>query len=128
VKLIKEEVEVAKVKIHAANFPYIEVSAEGSCIFIKTGVFQFTGETIHASKFTTIEAASEDSVKKVGGAIGWGVVGGVLAGPIGLIAGAILGGNKKDVTFVAEIEDGRKFMATTDSKTFIKLQAAAMKF
>ncbi len=119
---------MSKVKVHAANFPYLEISAMGGCVFIKTGVFQLSGETVHASRFLTIETASEDSVKKVGGAIGWGVVGGVLAGPVGILAGALLGGNKKEVTFVVEIDDGRKFMGTTDSKTFIGLQGAAMKF
>lgn len=119
---------MSKIKVHAANFPYIEINATGGCVFVKTGAFQITGETIHASKFITIESASEESVKKVGGAIGWGVVGGVIAGPVGMLAGAILGGNKKEVTFVAEIEDGRKFMGTTDNKTFLGLQGAAMKF
>lgn len=119
---------MAKIKVHASNFSCIEMMASGGTIFIKDGMFQLTGEAVHASKFVTLEAASEDSVKKVGGAIGWGVVGGAIAGPLGLIAGALLGGNKKDVTFVAEIDDGRKFMGTIDSKSFIKLQAAAMKF
>lgn len=119
---------MAKIKVHAANFPYLEINATGGCLFVKTGAFQLTGETIHGSRLVTIESASEDSVKKVGGAIGWGVVGGVLAGPVGLLAGALLGGNKKEVTFVAELDDGRKFMGTTDHKTFIGLQGAAMKF
>lgn len=119
---------MAKIKVHAANFQYLEVNASGSCIFIKTGPFQLNGETIGPLDVKTLDIASEDSVKKVGGSIGWGVVGGALAGPVGLLAGVILGGNKKDVTFVAELYDGRKFMGTVDSKTFTKLQAAAMKY
>ncbi|WP_286863278.1 MULTISPECIES: hypothetical protein [Pantoea] len=47
-------------------------------------------------------------------------------GPLGLIAGAMLGGNRKDVTFIAELSEGRKFMATTDSKTYTELQAKSM--
>jgi len=119
---------MAKIKVHAANFPYLEINATGGCLFIKTGLLQMLGETIHGSRLVTIEVASEDSVKKVGNAVGWSVVGGVIAGPLGILAGAILGGNKKEVTFVAEIDDGRKLMGTTDNKTFISLQGAAMKF
>jgi hypothetical protein len=85
---------MAKIKVHAANFPYLEINATGSCIFIKTGAFQLTGETIHGSRLVTIESASEDSVKKVGGAIGWGSSE-AFSLPVGLLAGALLGGNKK---------------------------------
>lgn len=45
-------------------------------------------------------------------------------GQVGLLAGLILGGNKKEVTFVAKFKDGRKMLATTDSKSFTKMQAA----
>jgi len=41
-----------------------------------------------------------------------------------LLAGLLLGGNKKEITFVAKFKDGRKLLATTDSGTFTKLQAA----
>jgi len=46
-------------------------------------------------------------------------------GPMGLLAGLMLGGRKKEVTFVARFKDERKLLATTDRKTFIALQAAA---
>ncbi|MGH1595477.1 hypothetical protein ACRBEJ_15935 [Yersinia proxima] len=119
---------MAKVTVHAANFPYTEISISWGSIFIKTGAFQLSGECILGNKVATLDIATEDSVKKVGGTIGWGVIGGVLAGPVGILAGALLGGNKKEITFVAELDDGRKFMATTDSKSFTSLKAASMKF
>jgi hypothetical protein len=118
---------MAKIKVHAANFPYLEINATGSCIFIKTGAFQLTGETIHGSRLVTIESASEDSVKKVGGAIGWGSSEAFsLLGRV--VSRGIAWRKQKEVTFVAEVDDGRKFMGTTDHKTFIGLQGAAMKF
>lgn len=119
---------MAKIKVHTASFPYVEITSSGSCLFIKTSAFQFTGETVHASEIKTLEVATEESVKKVGGTLGWGVAGGIIAGPVGLLAGALLGGKGKDVTFVAELEDGRKFMGTVDSKSFTKLQAGSLKF
>jgi len=37
----------------------------------------------------------------------------------------LAGGNKKQVTFIAEFKDGRQILASTDGKTFTKIQAAA---
>ncbi len=80
-------------------------------------------EGIHASELLELEAASEESVKRLGGTIGWGVVGATLLGPVGLLAGLLAGGRGKDVTFVAKFKDGRKLLATTDGKTFNKMRA-----
>ncbi len=63
-------------------------------------------------------------VKKLAGTAGWGVVGLVALGPLGAIGGMLLGGNKKEVSFTAELDDGRRFMAVTDSKTWRKSAAA----
>jgi len=54
------------------------------------------------------------------------VVGALALGPVGLLAGVILGGNKKEVTFVARLKDGRKFLATVDSKTYAKILGSTM--
>lgn len=70
--------------------------------------------------------ASEEAIKSVGGTIGWGIAGGVALGPVGLLAGLVLGGKRKEVTFIAKFKDGRKVIATTDSKTWVQIQAAAI--
>lgn len=82
-------------------------------------------ETVPMSEMQTMEIATEESVKRAGGTIGWGAVGAAALGPVGLLAGLLLGGRGKDVVFVARLKDGRKFLARTDSKTFAKIQAAA---
>lgn len=82
-------------------------------------------EAIPITELDAVEIASEESIKKVGGTVGWGVVGATLLGPAGLLAGLLLGGRKTEVTFVARLNDGRKFMATSDTKTFKALSAAA---
>ncbi len=84
-------------------------------------------ELIKPKQFTEIEIANEESVKKLSGTIGWGAVGSVLLGPVGMLAGLLLGGKSKEVTFVGVLKDGRKLLATTDSKTFGVLQAAVFK-
>ena len=73
----------------------------------------------------SVEIAAQHNTVKFGGAVGWGAAGAVLAGPLGLVAGALLGGRGKKVVFVATFKDGRKLLAQTDSKTFAELKAAA---
>jgi len=88
---------------------------------------KFFGETISLNQVETVEVASEESVKRIGGTVGWGVAGGILLGPVGLLAGLLAGGRGKDVTFVCKLKDGRKFMATAPSKVFTALSAALFK-
>jgi hypothetical protein len=115
---------VAKVTVHAGDW------ASGSEHSFMFGSFSlrrhgaWMEETVPAANLTRLEVAREDNVKRIGGAAGWGTVGALTLGPVGLFAGLIVGGNKKDVTFVAEFDDGRRMLATTDSKAFTKMQAA----
>ena len=115
---------MAKVKVHAGDF----LKGDGQDVLgsfsLRTKQHSWAGESIPFSKLSEVELATEDSVKRIGGTIGWGAAGALALGPVGLLAGLLLGGKGKDVTFVAKFKDGRKLLATTDSKTFTKLQAA----
>jgi hypothetical protein len=116
---------MATIKIHAGDFPACSAKATFGAMVLpwKPG----DGWTSEAVKFTEIESlekASEESVKKLGGTVGWGLVGATLLGPVGLLAGLLAGGRKNEVTFVCQFKDGRKMLATTDAKTFTKMQAA----
>lgn len=82
-------------------------------------------ECVPMRELVSVEVASEESVKRVGGTVGWGIAGGALFGPVGLLAGLIAGGRATEVTFVAELSDGRKFLATADTATFRRFQASA---
>ena len=91
-----------------------------------TKAHRYKGETYDLkTDLQTVEQINEDNIKKMSGAAGWGLAGAALLGPLGLIGGLVLGGNKKEVAFVAHFQDGRKFMATTDGKTYNKLAALA---
>ncbi len=79
---------------------------------------------IPASHLQTFEIATEENVKRAAGTAGWAAIGLVALGPIGLLAGLILGGKGKDVTFIAEFRDGRKLLATVDSRTYTEILAA----
>jgi hypothetical protein len=58
-----------------------------------------------------IELVTEESKKNFIGTAGWGLVGAAALGPIGLIAGALAGGNKKEICFACHLKNGYKFMA-----------------
>jgi len=116
---------VAKVTVHAGDFLKGAGQFSLGSLTLKTEEHAWVGETIPVSELQTVEIATEETVKKLGGTIGWGAVGGLLLGPAGLLAGLLLGGRKKEITFVAQFKDGRRLLATTDSATFIKLKGAA---
>ncbi len=117
---------MSKIKVLSSTFPCLQITASGSCIFIKTKWWQQLGEAVHAGTFKSLEAVSEEGVKRAGGTIGWGAVGGAVAGPLGAVAGLALGGRSNDTTFTAVLKNGDKFIGIVDTKTFNKLKAATL--
>ena len=83
---------------------------------------KFIRETIPISELAKVEQATEEAVVSIGGAAGWGLAGGVLLGPVGLLAGLLLGGRGKDSTFICMFKDGRKFLGTASTSVFNDLQ------
>ncbi len=85
---------------------------------------KFFRERIPVSEIDSLEVADEENVKRLGGTVGWGVVGAVALGPVGLLAGLLAGGRGKDVTFVCLLRDGRRFMATAPAKVYREISAS----
>jgi hypothetical protein len=127
---------MGKLKVHAGDFVSISPNNSFSRGFLNQGTFHLATEAltwklinteaIGVAELDLLSIADEENVKKLGGTIGWGAAGGLLLGPVGLLAGLLLGGKKKEVTFVAKFKDGRKLIATTDSKTWVGIQAGAI--
>ncbi|MEX2475048.1 hypothetical protein [Marinobacter sp.] len=115
---------MSTIKVHAGDFLPKEGFLKGTFINLKTEDRSWVGENVQLADIETLELATEESVKKLGGTVGWGAVGGLLLGPVGLLAGLVAGGRKKEVTFIAKFKDGRKVLATTDNKTYTQMQAA----
>lgn len=115
---------MAKIKVLAGDFLKGDGQVSFNALGLRTEKHSFLGESIPFSQLEEVEVASEESVKKIGGTIGWGAAGAVLLGPVGLLAGLLAGGRKKEVTFVAKFKDGRKLMGTADNATYLKLKAA----
>lgn len=113
-------------KIHAGDFG----EGEGSfgslsgkfTLPVKGKLFAF--ETLSRMEIAQVDIATEENVKRLGGTVGWGVVGAALLGPVGLLAGLLMGGRAKNVVFIMRLKDGRKLLATADSQTFTAIQAA----
>ena len=73
----------------------------------------------------TVEQQTEESIRKLSGAAGWGIAGALLAGPVGLLLGALWGGRKKErVCFSATLTDGKMFLAVAESKIYQQFVAA----
>lgn len=118
---------MAKIKVHGGDFLKGDGQLSLGSLVLRTPAHNIAGESIPLSRLSLVDIATEANVKKLGGTVGWGAVGSVLFGPVGLLAGLLAGGRGKEVTFVAQFKDGRKLLATTDNKTFIKIKAAAFK-
>jgi hypothetical protein len=123
---------MADIQIHAGDFTKGKgsISVGGMAVGLTQAWAPgggFLGNTVSFTKSDVeeVSVATEENVKRVGGTVGWGAVGAIALGPIGLLAGLLLGGRGKDVTFILKLKDGRKMLATTDSKTFTKLAAMA---
>lgn len=117
---------MGKLKVLAGSWHTGDGSFSGTTFALPKSKSWADWEIVQAASLTTIEIASEESVKRVGGTLGWGVAGAALLGPVGLLAGLLMGGRRKEVTFVASFKDGRKLMATTDNKTFVMMKAASI--
>lgn len=124
---------MSRITIHAGDFHAGKESRfNGTWLLAETGKRSaFFGvpkwEKIPPDQFEALEVATEESVKRLGGTIGWGAAGAVILGPVGLLAGLLAGGRGKKITFVLRLKDGRKMLASTDSKTFTKMQAACFR-
>ncbi len=76
------------------------------------------------SDMKSLNEVTESNKVSVLGAAGWGTVGAVALGPVGLLAGMVLGGRGKAVVFAVEFGDGRKALIQCDGKTWSKIIAA----
>ncbi len=121
---------MAKIKIEAGDLDkgsWKFTSMFGTAIMTKSSTTDhlWKGETYNfCTDFKDVELLDDEKVKKLAGTAGWGLAGAALLGPLGAIGGILLGGNKKEVAFAGYLNDGKKFMATTDGKTWKKIMAA----
>ena len=73
---------------------------------------------------TDLQEINESNKVSVLGATGWGTLGAVALGPVGLLAGMVLGGRGKSVVFAVEFDDGKKALIQCSNKVWTKIIAA----
>lgn len=115
---------MAKIKVHAGDFENIDghFFAGMFTLFQKGKIW--SSERIQVADLKSIDIANEESMRKVGGILGWGLAGAALLGPTGLLIGILLGGKAKQVVFVAKFNDGRKLLAEVDQGAYSRIKAA----
>jgi hypothetical protein len=82
----------------------------------------------------SVEIVDQEKIKSIASSAGWGIAAGLaaglLTGGLGLIAGGVAGamakGQKTEVTFMCELQDGRKFIGITDPKTWKRIMGINM--
>lgn len=114
-------------KVHAGDFATNRKAMFSSGIFSmpdKDDVWAWKMHTYSAAEVEELTQASEESVKRLGGTVGWGVAGAAILGPVGLLAGLLAGGRGKDVTFIVKFNDGKKALCTASNKQYTKMQSA----
>lgn len=76
----------------------------------------FTHERISVEDVESAEILTQENYSSAAGKVGWGAAGAVALGPIGLLAGAIIGGNRNAITVIVRFKDGRSVMIQGKSK------------
>jgi hypothetical protein len=89
----------------------------------ESGILWGAFDQISMDELKSIQMHTEDSIKKLPEMAAWGLAGSLIFGPAGLLAGVVLGGNRKQVFAMCELKDGRKFAATMDQKIYQELLA-----
>lgn len=76
---------------------------------------------IVASEIEKAEIITEDNKVNFVGAAGWGIVGGVLTGGLGFLAGALLGGRGKETFCAVRFKDGTQMILSGKPKEVVTL-------
>lgn len=109
---------MAKIKALAGDFLQGDGEYSSGSITLTTPLYPWPGIKVSVSTIKNLEVASEASTKKTADAIGFGLAGGLVLGPVGAAAGFMLASEEKEVTFLATLKDGRKLLAATDDCTY----------
>ena len=94
----------------------------GDKLQIQKSTFSF--DYIKLSDIVNFQIVTEENKASILGKVGWGAVGVIALGPLGLLAGVLGGGNKRERVMAIESRDGRKLLLKGNSKDAEKLTAA----
>lgn len=109
---------MAKIKVLAGDFLQGDGEYRAGTITLVTSLCPWPGVSLKRTDISHMEIASEASSTRMEDALGLGLAGALVAGPVGAAAGVMFAGEQKEVTFLATLKDGRKLLAATDDKTW----------
>ena len=114
---------MGSIKIHGGDFGRRKLPVRYSLLgrhhlLMSQGLFRRREKIVLSQKIASVRIVDASNFKDGGGSMGAAIGGAFLLGSVGLLAGSAIGGNKREVSFVCEFQDGRQFVATTDRRTF----------
>lgn len=109
---------MARIKVLAGDFLQGDGEYCAGTITLVTSLCPWPGVSLKRADISHMEIASEASGTRMEDALGLGLAGALVAGPVGAAAGVMFAGEHKEVTFLATLKDGRKLLAATDDKTY----------
>ena len=114
---------MAKISVLAGDFLQGDASYQAGVSTLQT--ILSNPVRIPIKSICTLETACVDSVKNAKDALGFGIAGAMLLGPVGAVAGYLIAGEETEITFIAELKDGRKLLAVTKEETYREISKAS---
>ena len=74
-----------------------------------------------------VEHITEENKYSILGKAGWGTLGAIALGPVGLLAGLVLGGNSKELCCACKLDTGEEFLVSCEVEECQKLKSLAQK-
>lgn len=119
--MVREEIIMAQNKVIAGEYEGKNIMIGQQTLFGKNEVFLFTGFTkkfpLNKETVAKYELITEEHRKSAVSGVSRGLVGGVLLGPVGLLAG-LSAKNKGTHTLAIEFQDGKKSLIEVDEKIY----------
>lgn len=93
-------------------------------LYHSTGMFSTEDYKLMENLVSLTQITEENKASFIGKA-GWGLAGGLVLGPVGLLAGLLAGGNKKTVCCAFEMLPNYRFVAEIEAKAYATLSEVA---
>lgn len=84
----------------------------------------FGSPEMFLSDIVSMEIASEENIKRLGGTIGGALVGGILLGGVGAIVGGMGSGQKTETTLIIGFKNGDKCLGVANNSDMVKVLRA----
>jgi len=115
------------ITVHAGDFPLADkgLSAfDGTYFAFPLPDGEWGKQKVSFKDLVSLEVVTEQTVGRGMGPVGRGLVGLTLAGPAGLLLGAVSAKSGNNITFIAKFQDGRELLGTCEQETFVSMKAA----